>query len=630
MTALSFLRRLVAAAALAGAGLGAPVVAAPALTAVDAQAWLDGLMPTALHTAQVPGAVVVIVKDGQPLVQQGYGYADRDKRIPVDVQRTLFRPGSVSKLFTWTAVMQLVEQGKLDLDADLNQYLDFKVPPRDGKAMTLRHVMTHTTGLEEAGRDLITYTDRAPDLAKVLKDYVPPYLFEPGTVPGYSNYATALAGYIVQRVSGTSFDNYVEQHVFAPLGMKNATFRQPLPPALAAQMSQGYASLEVPPKGFEIVNVAPAGSLSASGGDMGRFMAAYLLQGRLGDAQILKPETVQRMYGELTRPLPDLLGIGLGFYQRDLNGHRAVGHGGDTTLFHSDLILFVDDGIGLFVSVNSAGKENQGKWLRDRLLESFADRYLPDARPRTAPAVDEATARQHAHQLAGAYRNTRREDSTWLSVLQLLSPVNVQALEDGRVAIELAGSRSVFREVKPYLWEEEHGKRRLQAAVENGKVKHWGLEPYVFAFIFQPVPFMASPSVLLVLLSAVAVAVVTALLWPVVAVLRRRHGVPAPPTSAAAVRLASCLVPVAVGLWVWTFSGMDDDADLSLRLLLAQAFTALAFIGGLLAALWHARGAWAAGTRRPTRGLAVLWLLAFGVLAGVASYHHLIGFNPNY
>ena len=126
-----------------------------ALNRADVEAWLDGFMPYALERGDIAGAVVVVVKDGQVLLQKGYGYADVAKRTPVDPETTLFRPGSVSKLFTWTAVMQLVEQGKLDLDADVNEYLDFEIPARDGKPVTLRQIMTHTAGLEE--------TARAPD-----------------------------------------------------------------------------------------------------------------------------------------------------------------------------------------------------------------------------------------------------------------------------------------------------------------------------------------------------------------------------------------------------------------------------------------------------------------------------------
>jgi CubicO group peptidase (beta-lactamase class C family) len=146
----------------------------PALTRADLEAWLDGYMPYALQTGDIAGAVVVVVKDGEVLLQKGYGYADLAKRTPVDPAKHLFRPGSISKLFTWTAVMQLVEQGKLDLDADLNQYIDFEIPPRDGKPATLRQVMTHTAGFEEQIRGLISSNpDEIVPLGEALKRWVP-------------------------------------------------------------------------------------------------------------------------------------------------------------------------------------------------------------------------------------------------------------------------------------------------------------------------------------------------------------------------------------------------------------------------------------------------------------------------
>src|SRR5690606_35310692 len=152
---------------------------------------------------------------------------------PVDPVATLFRPGSVSKLFTWTAVMQLVEQGKLDLDADINQYIDFEIPLYDGILVTLRQVMTHSAGFEEQFRALITADPAAiTPLGEALKYWVPERIHAPGTTPAYSNYATALAGHVVERVSGESFDDYIERHIFQPLGMSNSSFRQPLPPAL--------------------------------------------------------------------------------------------------------------------------------------------------------------------------------------------------------------------------------------------------------------------------------------------------------------------------------------------------------------------------------------------------------------
>ena len=182
----------------APADQAAPATSADRLTAPDLEAWLDGFMPYALEKNDVAGAVVVVVKDGKVLLEKGYGYADLAKRTPVDPERTLFRPGSVSKLFTWTAVMQLVEQGKIDLDQDVNTYLDFKIPPYQGKPVTMRNIMTHTAGFEEAIRGLIATDPKGiQPLGDTLKHWVPARVYAPGSTSAYSNYATAVAGYIV-------------------------------------------------------------------------------------------------------------------------------------------------------------------------------------------------------------------------------------------------------------------------------------------------------------------------------------------------------------------------------------------------------------------------------------------------
>ena len=151
------------------------------LTKADAEAWLDGFMSYALPRGDIAGAVVAIVKDGQVLLKKGYGYADVAAHKPVDPDLTLFRPGSVSKLFTWTAVMQLVEQGKLDLDADVNKYIDFKIPDRDGKPVTLRNIMTHTAGFEEQAKGIMsTENRRIPALDAHLKRWTPNRIFAAG------------------------------------------------------------------------------------------------------------------------------------------------------------------------------------------------------------------------------------------------------------------------------------------------------------------------------------------------------------------------------------------------------------------------------------------------------------------
>jgi CubicO group peptidase (beta-lactamase class C family) len=192
--------------AAAARPLGSDVVARPAVTparilsAADAEAWLDGYFPYALHAGDIAGAVVVIVKDGQVLLEKGYGYADYEQRIPVDPKSTLFRWGSTSKLFTWTAVMQLVEQGKIDLDADVNQYLDFKIPPREGTPITMRNIMTHTAGFEERLTGLIgVEAEGVEPLDRFVKRYLPSRIFAPAATP---NGSTAICIYSSMMASG--------------------------------------------------------------------------------------------------------------------------------------------------------------------------------------------------------------------------------------------------------------------------------------------------------------------------------------------------------------------------------------------------------------------------------------------
>jgi CubicO group peptidase (beta-lactamase class C family) len=284
--------------------------AGPQLTRSDLEAWLDGFMPFAIERGDIPGAVVVVVKDGQVLLQKGYGYADVKKKQPVDPELTLFRPGSVSKLFTWTAVMQQVEGGKLDLDADVNQYLDFEIPPGPaGKPVRLRDVMTHTPGFEEAVKELIADDPaRLVSIEESVKRWIPERIYEAGTMPAYSNYATALAGYMVERVSGQSFDDYIDQHVFAPLGMAHSSFRQPLPEALLAGMSKGYESGSDEPKPYELISMAPAGSLASTASDMARFMIAHLQNGAYGEQRILAEATAKQMHGTPLTIIPGSTG----------------------------------------------------------------------------------------------------------------------------------------------------------------------------------------------------------------------------------------------------------------------------------------------------------------------------------
>ena len=608
------------------------------LTSADAEAWLDGLMPTALNTAQVPGAVVVVVKDGQVLVEKGYGYSDYKTQRPVDPRATLFRPGSTSKLFTWTAVMQLVEEGKIDLDADVNTYLDFKIPAYEGVPVTMRQLMTHRAGFSETARDLVSYGKAPPPLGDVLKRYVPPRIFAPSQGPGYSNYGAALAGYIVERVSGERFEDYIAHHIFAPLGMTHSTFIQPLPAAMTPFMSTGYETWDKPAPGFEVIDMPPAGALSSTGDDMSRFMIAQLQLGRYGDHQILSPQTAQAMHTSLTKAFPDLNGNALGFYQQNINGHQVIAHGGDTNFFHTDLSLFINDNVGVFISVNALGKDSQGEFLRDRLFAGFADRYFP-APPAAAPHVDAATAKAHAAQIAGSYISSRGSNSTFIKVINLVSPQVVTANADGTITCAPIGQSETFFETSPYLWQQVNGHDRLEGAVKDGRVVRWGTDSAAPILIYKRADGIAGtglegPATV----AALALLALTAALWPVVALVRWRYQKSFALTGARAlayrlVRGAAVLSLAAIGLWFEVVMLVSDTngAPVSVILHLSQLVSFIAFAGGLAASVWNLVLAFkSGGASWFGRLFAALLVAAFAVMLWIGLSYHLIGISGQY
>jgi len=239
---------------------------------------------------------------------------------------------------------------------------------------------------------------------------MPERVFAPGDTPAYSNYGATLAGYIVQRVSGLPFDEYIEKNIFAPLAMKHSTFRQPLPAALQPMMSDGYALASDKPKPFEMISVVPAGSLSATAEDISHFMFAHLQQGQYQEARILNPATVALMHSAQFAAHPLLPHMCLGFYEESRNGHRIIGHGGDTQWFHSDLHLMPDENLGFFVSYNSAGRDEID--ARGALFQAFLDRYFPYSVP---PALPQPHVLEDARLVAGEYIMSRRSVTNILS-----------------------------------------------------------------------------------------------------------------------------------------------------------------------------------------------------------------------
>ena len=605
----------------------------PALTQSDADAWLDGFMPYTLESNDIAGAAVVIVKDGQVLTQRGFGYADVAARKRVDAATTMFRAGSISKLFTWTAVMQLVEQHKIDLDADINQYLDFKIPPYEGKPITVRNLMTHTPGFEEAFKGGIRFSGQVPPLDEVLKHMLPERVYAPGTTPAYSNYGAGLASYIVQRISGIPFEEYVERNIFAPLNMTHSSFRQPLPAQLAPFMSQGYPKASVDAKPYELISIPGAGSVAVSAADMAKFMIAHLNQG----AGLIKPETALLMHDPSHVTLPGTDRMALGFYELQVNGLSAIAHGGDLNYFHSDMWIFPTKNVGLFISMNSAGANNATEAIRIALFEQFADRYFPAAN--AAAPVELPTAKEHAQMLTGNYISSRGSFTNFVDVLNLAGQVKISLDKDGRPSVPeiLGGPPHKWIEVAPFVWQAANGHGRLGAMLENGRVVRWSINPVSPFMVWNRAPWYRDAAWLLPAFGAAMVLIVlTALSWPVGAISRRRFGAAMPLSgpdlkSYRWVRGFSWLVLVALGGWTALFVSLGSDTIIGGAMLwpLQVAGTA-GFIGLCGTALWNLQRVWQGNRGWFAKLWSVLLVLAAFVTLWVTLSFHLISFGTRY
>ena len=613
----------------------------PALTAADVAAFLDGLVPAQLGPADVGGAVVVVVKDGKVLYGSGYGFSDVEKRTPVNWETTLFRPGSISKLFTWTAVMQQVEQGKLDLDTDVNKYLDYQVPEAFGKPITLRDVMTHTPGYEDYAKDLIVGDPKMlGTLGAHLKSHQPHRIFPPGSTPAYSNYATAMAGYIVERASGKPFAEYIRENILGPLGMEHATFQQPLPAELEPLMSKGYKVGSEKARPFEIVVPAPAGSLSAAGADMARFMIAHLQDGQYEGRQILKPETAKLMHARQRGKSPETDGMCLGFYEESRNGHRIIGHGGDTNWFHSDLHLIPDANVGFFVSYNSGGNgKGSGRTL---LWEKFLDRYFPYTPPAAARSAD---AKTQAQKVSGNYLVSRREDTHFLRLLYLLEQTKVYPSPTDEGAIEISALTDFNQ--KPKAWEpigngvfrEVHGQEKV-VFQKDPLGRDELVTEYPFFDFFRPPAYLDAKLFLPASIVTLVILVLAVILWPVGGWVRRHYGrrLDLPPGERR-LRLWTrlvCLIDVALiaGYAIVIIKGLEDLDLLTPKtdpiLHVFQAMAALALVGTLIA-LVNAVTAWGSRHRGvwSKLGETLIFLSCVG-LAWIILAGRLLHVGPSY
>ena len=485
--------RLLALLVFASSNLG--VASAADLDDVDQlEAYIDGVVKLSMKGFNSASGVVAITRGGEVVLSKGYGYQDIDARLPVDPESTLFRIGSVSKLFTWVSVMQLAERGLLDLDTDINQYLKtFQIDDTYDQPITLRHIMTHTAGFEDGALGYLIVVDEEKILppAEAMKKYQPMRVNPPGTQSSYSNYATALAGLIVANVSGMSFNDYVKTNIFDVLGMNDSTFEEPLPSHLENQMAGGYVAENgnYVAKPFELVaSFGPAGAMSSPASDMTRFALAVLNGGELDGARILSADTMRHMLMRNYSQDDRLAGMALGFYETEDNGVRLVGHGGDTFLFHTDLAIDLENDISIYTSFTGEG----GSTVRATIVPAFYKQYFPSSEE--PPAVPDDFA-DRAPRYAGIYQFWRHNFSTIEKALMLAPAITVAPTEENTLILSFAGGSKQFVEVDKNLFRElnqdialsERFSPRLLAFQEDedGSIKGMVIDGLPFMTLFK-------------------------------------------------------------------------------------------------------------------------------------------------
>ncbi|GAB2544126.1 serine hydrolase domain-containing protein [Gracilibacillus alcaliphilus] len=418
----------------------------------------------------VAGAGIVVIKDSEIVLSKGYGYADIEEQIPIDTSVSILEWGSITKLFVWVSVMQLVEEGKLDLYEDIQTYLpeDFLTSLTFDEPITMLHLMHHNAGYEENIYDLLYDSPKhLTSLEEALKITEPDQVYRPGEVVAYSNYSTALAAYIVEQVTGRSFDDYVSEHIFAELGIEHSTIHLPAEDReeIFRHKTKGYSLSgigefkESPPF---YISMYPSGGMNGTAEDLARFAMALMPVSSGNTSLFQDHQTLTELLSPSYAVQEGVPGIAHGFWEYD-GAYRGLTHSGNTVAFSSNVQIVPEENFAVIILTNQANEVDLLFGLTDELVgdgEQTIQANLP-----TSDTVE------------GSYLSARRVHSGFMNLYSYLMPLQIRSISEHEIEANIAGFTANYVQTSPYVYKMINGdhvfipNKVMYFHVKNGKVE---------------------------------------------------------------------------------------------------------------------------------------------------------------
>ncbi|MEM1485655.1 serine hydrolase domain-containing protein [Oscillospiraceae bacterium PP1C4] len=400
--------------------------------------------------ASIQGAAVSVAKDNEVVFSKGYGCGDLEKERPIIPNETVFEWGSITKTFTWTAVMQLAEAGKIDLNAAISEYLPEQfLNLQYDEPLTMLHLMNHTAGFEDSGLDLFGYQDKPPvELEIFMKDNQPKQIYKPGTVMAYSNYGTALAGLIVERVAGEKWYDYVEEHIFDPLQMTQTTALANFSnrPELKLQKSKGFfimGEMVEPTPSLEYIPLYPAGCINGTIEDLMKYGRAFIPNEGEKSPLFEQAETLSELFTYTYKPDASTMGNAHGFWELAAK-EKTISHGGGTSSITAQLVIAPEEKVVITIITNSP----MGTELCDKLIFLLLNKKELTKQAEGLPATKA---------VEGNFVDARRNETTFAKFMAAISKVKVTATDETQITLKSLTGTSVYEQVQPYVYQYVEG-----------------------------------------------------------------------------------------------------------------------------------------------------------------------------